>query len=83
MHAFDLPELRTSYEKTKTILSETQINLDSMLTKCHFLEEQVVAKETFYTTREKELLDLHRHELDKGKQIITKFLSILNKILTI
>lgn len=61
-----MPALRASYETTKTILDETQTNLDSMLTKCRFLEEQMVAKDDFYANRVRELNELHRQELDKG-----------------
>lgn len=66
LNAFETPALRASYTASKTKLDETQAYLDNMLAKCHYLEEQMVAKDNFYTNRERELDELHRQELDKG-----------------
>lgn len=66
--------MRASYEATQSKLDETQAHLDSMLTKCHFLEEQTVAKDNFYTNREKKMDELHRQELTKGVYYLKTYL---------
>lgn len=58
--------MRAANEVTKTKLNETQTHLDSMLAKCQYLDEQMVAKDNFYANRVKELDELHQQELHRG-----------------
>lgn len=75
MNAFEMPSLRSRNDRLRTKLNETEDRLATVVNKCEYLDEQILAKENFYATREKELLECHNREV-----IDRKFCSRLSLI---
>lgn len=69
LNAFETPSLRSALEIAKDNLVESQQKLNTMLTKCSYLEEQAAAKDSYFASREHELKEFHERELERGKHI--------------
>lgn len=69
MKAFETPSLRTALTTTKEKLFESQQNINTMRTKCNYLENQIVTKENYFASHELALNESHDRELEKGKYL--------------
>lgn len=67
MQVFETPSLRAALETAKDNLLETQRNLETMRTKCNCLQEQIVAKENFFTKQELTLKEASERELEQSE----------------
>lgn len=67
MKAFETPSLRTALTTTKDKLFESEQNLNTMRTKCNYLENQIVTRENYFASHELALKEAHDRELKKGK----------------
>lgn len=67
MQVFETPSLRAALETAKDNLLETQRNLETMRTKCNCLQEQIVAKENFFTKQELALKEASERELEQSE----------------
>lgn len=67
MQVFETPSLRAALETAKDNLLETQRNLETMRTKCNCLQEQIVAKENFFTKQELALKETSERELEQSE----------------
>lgn len=67
MKAFETPSLRAALETAKDNLLESQQNLETMRTKCNYLEEQMMIKEKFFSTQQLTLKEASERELEKSE----------------
>ncbi|XP_055300167.1 uncharacterized protein LOC129567373 isoform X2 [Sitodiplosis mosellana] len=67
LKAFETPSLRAALETAKDKLLESQHNLETMRTKCNYLEEQMIAKENLFSTHQLTLKEASERELEKFK----------------
>lgn len=79
LKAFETPSLRAALGTAKDKLSKSQQNLDTMRTKCISLEEQMIAKEQFFTTNELVLkqtqCELEKSEFNQMKMTKSGYIS--------
>lgn len=71
LNAFDTPSLRIALDIAKDKLLKTQRDFDTMRAKCNYLEEQILAKENYFSTRESSLRESNERELERGRLYFT------------
>lgn len=67
LKAFETPSLCAALETAKDKLLESQQTVDTMRTKCSYLENEIVAKENYFASHELALKESNERELEKGK----------------
>lgn len=77
LKAFETPSLRAALGTAKDKLLESQHNFETMRTKCNSLEQEMLAKQHFFTTHELALKQANECELEKSKLNFYEF-SFLN-----
>lgn len=67
LKAFETPSLRAALKTAKDNLLESQQNLETMRTNYNSLQEEMVAKENFFTAHQLTLKESNAREIEKSE----------------